>query len=100
MPMIFEGRRGPAGDHRQRCCRPVSSADNRPSAHDPGGKIGPLAPGVHLLALTSTRVLVQGVIWDSNSVDQWGVELGEQEAGQHILAGNRAPTARDARQRV
>lgn len=37
-----------------------------------------------LLALYEHRVFVQGVIWDVNSFDQWGVELGKQLA-QNIL---------------
>ena len=33
-----------------------------------------------LLALYEHKVFVQGVIWQINSFDQWGVELGKQLA--------------------
>ena len=33
-----------------------------------------------LLALYEHKIFVQGVIWDINSFDQWGVELGKQLA--------------------
>jgi glucose-6-phosphate isomerase len=31
-----------------------------------------------LLALYEHKVFVQGVLWNINSFDQWGVELGKQ----------------------
>jgi len=37
-----------------------------------------------LIALYEHRTFVQGVIWDLDSFDQWGVELGKQ-LGQNIL---------------
>ncbi len=33
-----------------------------------------------LLALYEHKVFVQGIIWNINSFDQWGVELGKQLA--------------------
>jgi glucose-6-phosphate isomerase len=39
------------------------------------------------------KIFVQGVIWQINSFDQWGVELGKQLAND-ILAGSGA--SRDA----
>jgi len=33
-----------------------------------------------LIALYEHKVFVQGVVWDINSFDQWGVELGKQLA--------------------
>jgi glucose-6-phosphate isomerase len=33
-----------------------------------------------LIALYEHRVFAQGVIWQINSFDQWGVELGKQLA--------------------
>ena len=47
-----------------------------------------------LIALYEHRTFVQGVIWNLDSFDQWGVELGKQ-LGQHILPrllGQPAPT--------
>ena len=41
-----------------------------------------------LLALYEQKVFVQGVIWNINSFDQWGVELGKRLAGR-ILAGRK-----------
>jgi len=35
-----------------------------------------------LLALYEHKVFTQGVIWNVNSFDQWGVELGKQLARQ------------------
>jgi glucose-6-phosphate isomerase len=43
-----------------------------------------------LIALYEHKIFVQGVIWNVNSYDQWGVELGKQLAS-HIL-----PELRDA----
>jgi glucose-6-phosphate isomerase len=37
-----------------------------------------------LIALYEHKIFVQGVIWDINSYDQWGVEYGKQIA-QEIL---------------
>ncbi|KAF9913546.1 hypothetical protein BX616_009893 [Lobosporangium transversale] len=41
-----------------------------------------LTPGTlgGLIALYEHKIFVQGVIWDINSFDQWGVELGKQLA--------------------
>ena len=33
-----------------------------------------------LIALYEHKVFVQGVIWNINSYDQWGVELGKEMA--------------------
>jgi glucose-6-phosphate isomerase len=41
-----------------------------------------------LIAIYEHKVFTQGVLWNINSFDQWGVELGKQLAGQ-ILKGNR-----------
>ncbi len=35
-----------------------------------------------LLALYEHKIFVQGVIWNVNSFDQWGVQLGKQLAGE------------------
>ncbi|MFW6324234.1 MAG: glucose-6-phosphate isomerase [Desulfovibrionales bacterium] len=42
-----------------------------------------LTPGTlgALIALYEHKIFVQGTIWDINSFDQWGVELGKQLAG-------------------
>lgn len=33
-----------------------------------------------LSALYEHKIFVQGIVWDINSFDQWGVELGKQLA--------------------
>ena len=44
-------------------------------------KLDPHALGM-LIALYEHKVFVQGVVWNINSFDQWGVELGKQLAGK------------------
>lgn len=46
-------------------------------------KLSPKSLGM-LIALYEHKVFVQGIIWNLNSFDQWGVELGKQLA-KHIL---------------
>ncbi len=59
-------------------------------------RLDPHALGM-LVALYEHKVFVQGVIWDINSFDQWGVELGKQLAGKILpeLCGA-AASAHDA----
>jgi len=63
---------------------------NRPSTTITLNELSPFALG-HLIALYEHKVFVQGIIWNINSFDQWGVELGkvlaktilaEMEAGE------------------
>ena len=42
-------------------------------------KLGPRSLGM-LLALYEHRVFTMGAVWQINSFDQWGVELGKQLA--------------------
>jgi glucose-6-phosphate isomerase len=51
-----------------------------------------------LVALYEHKVFVQGVIWDVNSFDQWGVELGKQLAKRILpeLEGDAPVTTHDA----
>ncbi len=51
-----------------------------------------------LIALYEHRVFVQGAIWNINSFDQWGVELGKQLAGRVLngLEGTGATTDLDS----
>jgi glucose-6-phosphate isomerase len=50
-----------------------------------------------LIALYEHKIFVQGVIWQINSFDQWGVELGKQLAGVILgeLQGEAAATEHD-----
>jgi glucose-6-phosphate isomerase len=51
-----------------------------------------------LIALYEHKIFVQGVIWQVNSFDQWGVELGKQLAKAILaeLKGDAAVTGHDA----
>ena len=52
---------------------------NRPSNAILYRRLDPETLGV-LIALYEHKIFVQGVIWEINSFDQWGVELGKQLA--------------------
>jgi glucose-6-phosphate isomerase len=60
---------------------------NRPSSMLLFEGLTPLNLG-RLIALYEHKVFTQGVIWNINSFDQWGVELGK-ELAQKILKGER-----------
>jgi glucose-6-phosphate isomerase len=49
---------------------------NRPSTTITLDELSPFALG-HLIALYEHKAFVQGVIWNVNSFDQWGVQLGK-----------------------
>lgn len=53
-------------------------------------KLTPRSLGM-LIALYEHKIFVQGIIWNLNSFDQWGVELGKQLA-KKILADIKSPT--------
>lgn len=52
---------------------------NRPTSSILVRKIDPRTLGM-LIAMYEHKILVQGAIWNVNSFDQWGVELGKQLA--------------------
>ena len=52
---------------------------NRPSTTILAEELSPHRLGA-LIALDEHIVFTQGVIWDINSFDQWGMELGKQQA--------------------
>ncbi|XP_028416242.1 glucose-6-phosphate isomerase-like [Dendronephthya gigantea] len=52
---------------------------NRPTNSIVLQKLTPLSLGA-LIAMYEHKIFVQGKIWDINSFDQWGVELGKQLA--------------------
>ncbi|KAL2720690.1 glucose-6-phosphate isomerase [Vespula squamosa] len=52
---------------------------NRPTNSIMVKKITPFILGA-LIAMYEHKIFVQGIIWDINSYDQWGVELGKQLA--------------------
>ena len=51
-----------------------------------------------LIALYEHKIFVQGIIWNINSYDQWGVELGKQLASKILpeLDGDAPVTSHDA----
>ncbi|XP_056381791.1 glucose-6-phosphate isomerase [Hyla sarda] len=52
---------------------------NRPTNSILFTKLSPFLLGA-LIAMYEHKIFVQGVVWDINSYDQWGVELGKQLA--------------------
>ncbi|XP_055694780.1 glucose-6-phosphate isomerase [Lutzomyia longipalpis] len=52
---------------------------NRPTNSIVVRKVTPFTLGA-LIALYEHKIFTQGIIWDINSFDQWGVELGKQLA--------------------
>ena len=75
-------------------------AGNRPSITMVYDELTPFALG-RLIALYEHRVFVEGVLFDINSFDQWGVELGKELAtgllpvieGKESAAGHDSSTA-------
>ena len=69
---------------------------NRPSTSILYKKLTPFRLGT-LIALYEHKIFTQGVIWDVNSFDQWGVELGKVLAGRILpeLAGDARVTSHD-----
>ncbi len=75
----------------------MTFAGNRPSTTLAYGKLDPFTLG-SLIALYEHRVFVEGAIWNINSFDQWGVELGKELASEllPILVGEQPIGRRDA----
>lgn len=71
---------------------------NRPSMSLLLPKLTAYATG-QLLAIYEHRTAVQGFMWDINSFDQWGVELGKQLAMDikgHLVGARNAATEEEA----
>jgi glucose-6-phosphate isomerase len=70
---------------------------NRPSNTILMDVLEPSALGA-LIALYEHKVFVQGVLWDINSFDQWGVELGKVLARniEAELTGEPRPDTHDS----
>jgi glucose-6-phosphate isomerase len=70
---------------------------NRPSTSILYQKLTPFRLGT-LIALYEHKIFTQGVIWDVNSFDQWGVELGKVLAGRILpeLAGEAPVDSHDS----
>ena len=65
---------------------------NRPTTAILAEELTPAVLGA-LIALYEHIVFTQGVIWDINSFDQWGVELGKQQANDLAPAVSGAAAA-------
>ena len=70
---------------------------NRPSNTILVKQITPFTLGA-LIAMYEHKIFVQGIIWDINSFDQWGVELGKQlaKAIEPELEGDGPVTTHDS----
>ena len=64
---------------------------NRPTTTILAKELTPRVLGA-LIALYEHIVFTEGVIWDINSFDQWGVELGKKQAGDLLPAVTGAET--------
>ncbi len=69
---------------------------NRPTCTFLYPKLTPRVLG-QLIALYEHKIFAQGVIWNINSFDQWGVELGKELAGQllPVVKGEADPVGRN-----
>ncbi len=77
---------------------PRTFPGNRPSSTLLAARLTPSMLG-SLVALYEHSVFVQGTIWDIDSFDQWGVELGKvlaKRIGDEITAGDTAALAHDS----
>ena len=72
--------RGMRGEELERLTPHRVFPGNRPSNTIVLEQLDPRSLGA-LIALYEHKVFVQGAIWNVNSFDQWGVELGKQLAG-------------------
>jgi len=73
-------RLGLSGDALEQLLPHKVFPGNRPSNSILIQKLTPRALG-RLIAMYEHKIFVQGMIWNINSFDQWGVELGKQLAG-------------------
>ena len=71
--------RGIEGDEAERMVPHRTFPGNRPSNTIVMRQLDPRSLGA-LIALYEHKVFAQGTIWNINSFDQWGVELGKQLA--------------------
>ena len=69
---------------------------NRPTNSIMVDRVTPFTLGA-LLAMYEMKIFTQGIIWDINSYDQWGVELGKQlaKAIEPEMAGDGSVASHD-----
>ncbi|GAB0087746.1 Glucose-6-phosphate isomerase [Sergentomyia squamirostris] len=70
---------GLAGEQLEKLLPHKVFTGNRPTNSIVARKVTPFILGA-LIALYEHKIFTQGIIWDINSFDQWGVELGKQLA--------------------
>jgi len=70
---------GVTGEEKEKLIPHKVFEGNRPSNSIMFPKLTPRVLG-SLIAMYEMKIFVQGAIWDINSFDQWGVELGKQLA--------------------
>jgi glucose-6-phosphate isomerase len=88
---------GLSGEKLERLLPHKVFVGNKPSNSLLFKKLDPRTLGM-LIALYEHKVFVQGTIWNINSFDQWGVELGKQLASKILpeLAGVAASNGHDS----
>ena len=88
---------GVSGAHLETLVAAKTFPGNRPSNSFLFRQLTPTTLGA-LIALYEHKIFTQGVIWDINSFDQMGVELGKQlaKAIEPELIGDTAVTSHDA----
>ncbi|HEY0563757.1 MAG TPA: glucose-6-phosphate isomerase [Methylophilus sp.] len=74
-------QQGLSGDALEQLLPHKTFDGNRPTSSIMFDKLTPNTLG-KLIALYEHKIFVQGIIWDINSYDQWGVEYGKQIAQQ------------------
>jgi glucose-6-phosphate isomerase len=87
---------GMAGESARRLAPYKAFPGNRPTSTILLDRLTPASLGA-LIALYEHKVFVQGAVWNIDSFDQWGVELGKQLAGRvlGVLEGRVPDTGMD-----
>jgi len=88
---------GISGDALNRLLPHKIFPGNRPTNSILFKKLTPRTLGM-LIAMYEHKIFVQGIVWNINSFDQWGVELGKQLAKKILpeLAGRETVTSHDS----
>uniref|UniRef100_U5EZ21 Glucose-6-phosphate isomerase n=1 Tax=Corethrella appendiculata TaxID=1370023 RepID=U5EZ21_9DIPT len=88
---------GLSGDKLEKLLPHKVFTGNRPTNSIVVKKFTPFILGA-IIAMYEHKIFVQGVIWDVNSYDQWGVELGKQlaKAIEGDLADGKRVSAHDS----
>ena len=88
---------GLTGDKLEKLIPHKVFTGNRPTNSILFPKLTPRTLGL-LIALYEHKIFTQGIVWDINSFDQWGVELGKQLAKKILpeLEGDNEVTSHDS----